>query len=269
MLTLWPLMIVVEWYVASIAFSRTRSTYPWFTSLACFMAAKSLMLFYVRMTLPPEDYFYPYYYSDLVVSVLQLGATVEVFGTLFRPFWTVPAKSLSTVTLITSLGLALVAKSSTVWQVRHVNGDMAFFRSVDRLTSCSIALVLGAVMMFSKHFEMPYRSRVKGITLGLFMMSVSSVISTFVMSQFDAQWRNHLGFFPVVTHYVTLTIWAHYIERKEALVAVLGREDLGALNSALERYRLAISNTPTSCGLTASKPARTVEGEQKAKVVNE
>jgi hypothetical protein len=233
----WSLMIAGEWYLAALAFQRCRKSYPWFTALVGFMAFKSLGLFYIRTTLPPAAYFYPYYYSDLVVSFMQLGATVEVFGTLFRPFWTVPAKSMTTLTICTSGCITLVTKVSLTWQVQHFDGDMAFFRNVDRIVTCVIAVTLSAALLFARHFQMPFRSRLKGIATGLFIMSVTSVITTLAFSIMNLTLTNLLAFIPVLGHYLTLTVWIYHTEREEALVAVLDRSQLEEVRNLFSQLK--------------------------------
>jgi hypothetical protein len=258
-------MIVGEWVVASLAFRKCRKTYPWFTALVCFMAVKSLYLLYVK-TNDESAYFYPYYRTEAIVSFLQLGATVEVFGTLFRPFWTVPKGSFVTLVLSTSFALAIVAR----WNAELFSpyGEIAFYQSMDRLVSCSTGIALSAVLLFARHFEMPFRSRVKGISAGLYIMAVTSITMALTLSKLGNSAHNSLAFVPLLAHYCALTIWTYYIAQKETLVAVIGRCELKEVHNLLNQFRLALSYTPTSCGLTLRKKQEHGCSEEKAKMVN-
>lgn len=262
------LMIVGEWYAASLAIQCCRKSYPWFTTLLCVMAVKSLLLFYLKLNLHPVAYFYAYYQSGLLFSFFQLGSTIEVFGVLFRPFWTVPRKSLVTLTLCTSVVLAVVAHANAVLPIFTNKGEGAFYQSMDRVVSCTSGLVLSSVLLFAQYFEMPYRSRLKGIASGLFLMAVSSVITAFLIANLARHSIIMLSFVPMCTHYVSLTFWCYAMQRKEALVANVGRNELEALYTTAARFKLALGNTPTSCGLTARKGMGKATGEQKAKTVN-
>src|SRR6185369_3420863 len=129
-------------------------------------------------------------------------ATVEVFGTLFRPFWTVPKKSLTTLILSTSVSLVTIAHANTTFSG---GGEIAFYRDLDRIVSCSTGVSLAAVLLFARHFEMPFRTRVKGICMGLYIMSVTSVLMTLVTSSTFMAFTFSLAIIPVVAHYATLS----------------------------------------------------------------
>jgi hypothetical protein len=264
LLAVWSVMIAGEFYVAALCIQNIRRTYPWFTALACFMALKSIALFYIR-AIYPALYFYPYYRLEMVFSFLEIGAIVEVFGTLFRPYWTVPKHSLLTLVLSTSGTLALAARLMALLSPEEAHGEIGFYRSLDTVVTFSAAISLAAVLLFARHFQMPYRSRLKGISTGLFIMATTGVLSSLVMSNFGNLGQTSLAFVPVLAHYGTLAVWCYHIRRQEVLSLALRREDLPALRRLADNFELAVSYTPTSCGLTPRKcPAQSV-GKEKAK----
>jgi len=262
----WAVMILGEWIVAAIALRNIRKTYPCFTALVCVMAMKSVALFYIRAT-DPVLYFYAYYRSEFLVSVLQLASAVEVFGTLFRPFWVIPKKSLTTLTLATVVAISVIVKTQVAFISGDARGEWLFYQTLDKVSSSAIALTLGACLLFSKHFEMPYRSRLRGIAIGLFIMSVMGVLMSFATATFTQSVIIMLSFVPILAHYASLTIWTYHLSRKEQLSAVLDRADLGELRNLLNQFTLALSYTPTSCGLTMRKQVSDSGSEEKAKMV--
>lgn len=268
LLAVWSLMIAGEFYVAALSIQKIRGTYPWFTTLVCFMALKSVALFYIR-AIYPALYFYPYYRSEMAFSFLEIGAIVEVFGTLFRPYWTVPKQSLATLVLSTSGALALAARLMALLSPESAHGEIGFYRSLDTVVTFSAAVSLAAVLLFARHFQMPYRSRLKGISTGLFIMATTGVLSSLVMSNFGNLSQTSLAFVPVLAHYGTLVVWGYHIQRKEALALEVRSNDLPELRRIANHFKLAVSYTPTSCGLTPRKRQAHSVGKEKAKTVGQ
>jgi hypothetical protein len=233
-----------EFYLAYLCLRTIRTRYPAFTLYISFLALKSVALMFVATQLDPLTYFYAYYAAGFVACGLEISVVIEVFAVLFKPYRYVPRRILITLAIGVPTAIAVILEGNLIlWHgaSRSAFGD---YRLAELCATYAVLVLFGGLFCFSSYFAMQWRSRLTGITIGMFIDSVSSVITATLI---DKAAIELLAFLPVLSFSACIVIWIRYIRRPEELRAVIGLGEKQEIRTMLSDFVLCLEETPTSC----------------------
>ncbi len=206
---LWLVQPLLKAVILAVMYrKKLHLRYPVFFSYLAYGIAVTVLLFSVRSSY--RTYFYAYWSTDAVASLLALGVIYELFIGMFRQhhalrdFGTLLFRwSIVVVALMASL---LLLSSSGVRSSQLVNLVMNVERSVTSV-ECGMLLFL---VLFSRQLAIPWRHQMFGIALGLGAYAcVLTVLDTHVTRIFFSDsWMNILR---MSTYDWTLITWLTYM----------------------------------------------------------
>lgn len=240
----WAVMILCEWYLAVLCLRTIRNRYPAFTAYSCFIALKSLALIYVSNQLGHVAYFYAYYYSAALADALEIAAIVEVFAKLFRPYRFVPVRLLGALAIaVPTTIIALTEVNMLVWHKAEYP-ILGVCRVLERTASWSIFTLMISLVCFSSYFSMQWRSRLAGISIGLFVDAISGLITATLVTSADRARTELIAFIPVLCFTVSLLIWIRYIRRPEDLAVIVGRSEMAQIRELHRQFVMCLEELP-------------------------
>jgi hypothetical protein len=241
----WALMTVGEWYLALLAIRAIRTRYPAFTLFISYSAFKSVALLFVSNHLGLVAYFYAYYGAGLLAAGLEMAVIVEVFAKLFRPYRYIPRRLLGILTFAAPVAVGIITEINMLVGHSHSDAALGTCRVMERCSNYAVLILFGALMCFSSYFAMQWRSRLVGISIGMFINSMSAVITSTLVTSMDRAATERLAFLPVLSFSACILIWIRYIRRPEELRAVVGIGEKHEIRTMLNEFSLCLEKTPT------------------------
>lgn len=188
---------------------RLHRRFPIFFSYAILLTL-SMSAHFVASFVSYEAYFYVYWTTEALLTILAFGVIYEIFNSIFRQheglqdFGTVLFRWAGVV--MSSMALLLLLSSGSGKTARIVQVVLAADRSVG-VMECGLLLF---VLLFTKHLRINFRSPVFGITLGVGLSaSVQFILlAQWVKFQFSATALNMIHMSAGV---VACAIWLAYM----------------------------------------------------------
>lgn len=255
----WAIMTVGEWYLAALCLRTILPKYPAFTVFIAFSALKSVALMYVSNCLSGHAYFVAYYATGFPAALLEMAVVIDIFAKLFRPYRYVPRKLMTALAFSVPLFIAIVTELNMMAWHNNIDATLGTYRVVERSATYSVLVLLGALLCFSSYFAMPWRSRLAGITIGMFLNSLTSVITSTLVTSLNREATYRLAFLPVLSFFACELIWIRYIRRPEELRAVVGPGEVREIRTMLNEFQLCLETTPISCRPEESQQEPDVE----------
>ena len=250
---IWLIAIVLQVVLAVVAVLRIRTRYPIFTLYAVFTCAQDISLFCILALVGNRAHFYAYYGSGVISTILQIAVLVEIFSSLFRPYFTVPAKMLLVFAASTSAAVIAAAMIGQVLGHHNQFPLLGACRVFERVSTYAETALAVAIILFARYYSLPWRSRTLGICSGMtFQLSVALVVST-ILPSLDRQASIAVGYVVVLSSIVTLSIWIYFTARAEALVAVVRPSELAQLKAVLEAFQLQLGALQSPDGAHATQ----------------
>lgn len=243
----WSLMTVGEFYLAYLCLRTIRTRYPAFTLYVNFLALKSLSLMFVANELGPLAYYRSYYTAGVISCGLECSVVIEVFAILFKPYRYVPRRILTTLAIAIPAAITVAAEANIFLWHRSSHSVLGDYRLIELCSTYAVIVLFGGLFGFSSYFDMQWRSRLAGITIGMFIDSLTSVITSTLVAHLDPADTAKLAFLPVLSFIACEVIWIRYIRRPEKLRAVIGLGERMEIQQLWNTFHACLQKVPAGC----------------------
>jgi hypothetical protein len=173
---LWVLVIVAELALWAGAIRRQlASDFPRFVLLLGFVCSRSLMLVFINFLFSLGPYFYAYYWSTAIESLLLILVTAEIFKLVFEPVSALPPSAISRMAGAIVV-IAAVAVTVATWPPSK-NFDLTFSVVYRVRTAVDIVICFSCWLLaiYSRLLGLRWRSRLADIMSGfLFYLTIQS-----------------------------------------------------------------------------------------------
>lgn len=173
---LWALVIAAELalWVGAIR-RRLASDFPAFVLLVGFVFVRSIMLAIINFQFSLGAYFYTYYWSTAIESLLVALVGAEIFRLVFEPVSALPAHTISRMASV-GIVIAAIAVAVATWSPSRDFGlTFSFVYRLRTAMDVVICLSFWLLALYSRFLGLPWRSRLADIVSGfLFYLTLQS-----------------------------------------------------------------------------------------------
>jgi hypothetical protein len=250
----WAIMTVGEGYLAYLCLRTIRDRYPAFALYITYLTAKSVALMFVANHMDPWAYYYAYYTAGYIATGLQVSVVIEVFATLFKPYRYIPRRILTLLAISVPVTIAIITAGQLMLWKRGAHSVLGDYRIAELVGTYAVLVLFGGLFCFSSYFDMQWRSRLAGITIGMFIDSLSSVLTSSLVAYLDPASTEKLAFLPVLSFCLCEVIWIRYIRRPERLRAVVGHGERREIQALLNTFHACLEKAPAECASKGGEP---------------
>jgi hypothetical protein len=236
--------------IAAMLYKRRRASFPWFFQYIIYQTGVTALLFVVFHAGSYASYYYAYWTTAAVGTILAFCVLHEIFTVAFKPYPSLQQLGSllfrwgSLVVVIFASVMALSNFNSTVDAL--TNAIMTMERSV-RLMQCGLVLLL---LFFSRHLGLTFRHPVLGISTGL---GAVAAINLILVSLRTGGWMtSELAYSVILTssYALTLSAWTGYMLAPEPVRRpVLAEPASAAWDSALAGLGGGTTSSPADDAL--------------------
>lgn len=162
--------------ISAMLYRRQQKCFPWFFQYAIYHAAVIVLLFAVYHFGSYASYFYTYWTTAALGTVLAFCVLNEIYRVAFKPYPSLQQLGLLLFrwgALVVGIFAAVMALSNYHSTVDAVtNGILTMERSI-RLMQCGLVLLL---VFFSRHLGLTVRHPVMGISIGFGLIASVNLI---------------------------------------------------------------------------------------------
>jgi hypothetical protein len=168
--------VVLTGLITAMISKRQRQAFPWFFQYAIYQAAIIVLHFAVYHFGNYASYFYVYWTTAAIGTILAFCVLHEIFTLAFKPY---PAlQQLGSLlfrwgALVVLIFAFVMAVSNTASTVNALTDAILTLERSIRLMQCGMVLLL---LFFSRHLGLNFRHRVFGIAIGFGTVAAINLI---------------------------------------------------------------------------------------------
>ena len=194
---------------------RLHRAYPLFFSFLAYSGLTSVLLFAVGHLASYRTYFYSYWTTEAVGTLIALGVIYELFTNMFRlhrglqDFGSILFRWAGVISVL--MAFIVIAGTAGADPHRVINFVLAMERAVG-VTECGLLLL---ILLMSTHLGITYKHLTFGIAFGLGLDAAVQLL--LITQRSHAVFGDHaLNVFRMVTYYFVLGVWAAYAAMPQA-----------------------------------------------------
>ena len=198
--------------IALVLIRSATKKFHFFFSYTVFAVIAALIRFVLRVSGHKSAYFYAYWTTEALYSILGFLALFEVFRHLYRHLY-----YLLWVRLLLPL-TSLVLLALSLWWTGTVLGTVERPLAILYALEFTVHLLqmgfFAAIFIVAFRFEIFEERYAFGIAAG-FWVSATGILATMVIrSEFGIAYKNLLNFLPTGAYLLAVLIWLHAFARK-------------------------------------------------------
>lgn len=210
---LWLTTAFWQFVVALIAFrSGFRSSYPAFSSFACFAAFRSAIL----IVLPLKAYFLGYAIGSTATSILIGASLFELYRRVCGPHFSLPSWVPRTMASWLALAMSVSASAAFgLYSVRVLEKRAAVLAATQGGMLMILASALLILLTYSKYLKMEWQTRPRQIVIGLVLYLFINTAVLLLLSRVPVEFMRPLDRSGQIANMLSLIWWAFTLRRRE------------------------------------------------------
>lgn len=242
----WAVVILGEILLLTILVVRRRDrTFPVFTGYSLLLVVKSLVLLYCSFHDDHDGYFYAFYATSLVESVVVLAVIAEVFNKVFAPKRLLTReicfkiKAAYVIVLLTFVSLSMSNLYAHPVQV------MRLARFTDRVTTFILFGSFALLCALSRYLMISWRKHAFGIGAGFIITLSINAVCTALLSWVSWGAASQIRYVRMSGFLVALLIWSSYFWKNEPELLPVSKEIVVDVLRTLRMIDRSIANRNT------------------------